>query len=169
MQNSGLPIEDKASNRVLKCPKDGTELADSSKASVCDFVQSGYDFHECPSCKGVWISRHVLQRMLSDHALQKASSLSTFHKQLSDKRVFEIQDDLKGNLWCPSDGERLFILHHKGVELDLCGSCCGMWLDKGELAKVRKRPKSEKDSLDLIGSDLSFDLIDLIFEFLTFH
>ena len=106
---------------MLKCPKDGTALALRSKANVCEFGQKDYDFHECPSCKGIWISRHVLQRMLSDHALQKASSLSTFHKQLSDERVFEIQDDLKGNLWCPSDGERLFVLHHKGVELDLCG------------------------------------------------
>ena len=153
---------------MLKCPKDGTGLAIRSKASVCDFAQNDYDFHECPSCKGIWISRHVLQRMLSDHALQKASSLSTFHKQLSDERVFEIQDDLKGDLSCPSDGERLFVLHHKGVELDLCGSCCGMWLDKGELDKVRKRPKSEKDSLDLIDGFLGgFDLIDLVFDLLS--
>lgn len=154
---------------MLKCPKDGTALALRSKANVCDFGQKDYDFHECPSCKGIWISRHVLQRMLSDHALQKASSLSTFHKQLSDERVFEIQDDLKGNLWCPSDGERLFVLRHKGVELDLCGSCCGMWLDKGELDKVRKRSDSEGDSLDLVDGVLgAFDLIDFIFQFLTF-
>ena len=154
---------------MLKCPKDGTALALRSKANVCEFGQKDYDFHECPSCKGIWISRHVLQRMLSDHALQKASSLSTFHKQLSDERVFEIQEDLKGNLWCPSDGERLFVLHHKGVELDLCGSCCGMWLDKGELDKVRKRSDSEGDSLDLVDGVLgAFDLIDFIFQFLTF-
>lgn len=154
---------------MLKCPKDGTGLAIRSKASVCDFAQNDYDFHECPSCKGIWISRHVLQRMLSDHALQKVSSLSTFHKQLSDERVFEIQDDRKGDLSCPSDGERLFVLHHKGVELDLCGSCCGMWLDKGELAKVRKRSDSEGDSLDLVDGVLgAFDLIDFIFQFLTF-
>ena len=155
---------------MLECPKDGTALALRSKANVCEFGQKDYDFHECPSCKGIWISRHVLQRMLSDHALQKASSLSTFHKQLSDERVFEIQDDLKGNLWCPSDGERLFVLHHKGVELDLCGSCCGMWLDKGELDKVRKRSGAERDSLNLIEGFLDgFDLIDLVFDLLTLN
>ena len=155
---------------MFECPKDGTGLVDRSRASFCKFAHNDYDFHECPSCKGIWISRYVLQRMLSDHALQNASSLSTFHKQLSDERVFEIQKDLKGNLWCPSDGERLFVLHHKGVELDLCGSCCGMWLDKGELNKVRNRSGSEKDSLDLIDGFLGgFDLIDLVFELLTFR
>ena len=44
-----------------------------------------------------------------------------------------------------------------------------MWLDKGELAKVRKRSDSEGDSLDLVDGVLgAFDLIDFIFQFLTF-
>ena len=43
-----------------------------------------------------------------------------------------------------------------------------MWLDKGELDKVRKKSDSERDSLDLVDGVLGgFDLIDLIFQFLT--
>ena len=45
-----------------------------------------------------------------------------------------------------------------------------MWLDKGKLNKVRNRSGSEKDSLDLIDGFLGgFDLIDLVFELLTFR
>ena len=45
-----------------------------------------------------------------------------------------------------------------------------MWLDKGELDKVRKRSGAERDRLNLIEGFLDgFDLIDLVFDLLTLN
>jgi len=34
---------------------------------------------------------------------------------------------------CPKCGARLEPIHYRGVELDKCSSCQGLWLDCGEL------------------------------------
>ncbi len=37
---------------------------------------------------------------------------------------------------CPIDGEVLVIAERKGVEIDYCPTCRGVWLDRGELEKI---------------------------------
>jgi Zn-finger nucleic acid-binding protein len=37
---------------------------------------------------------------------------------------------------CPIDGEVLVIAERKGVEIDYCPQCRGVWLDRGELEKI---------------------------------
>ena len=149
---------------MFKCPIDSAVLVDSSRASVCVFVQDDYDFHECPYCRGIWIPQHVLERMLSDHALRNVSTLSGFQKRQDDERTFDIRGHVKGNLCCPSDGERLFIIKHKGIELDLCGDCGGMWLDRGELDKLKSLSDGKGSGSE--GSD--YNLVDLLFDLFFF-
>ena len=40
---------------------------------------------------------------------------------------------------CPKDGNRLTVRAVDGVEIEECGECGGVWLDRGELASVSKR------------------------------
>jgi len=40
---------------------------------------------------------------------------------------------------CPKCGSRLSQSSHDNVTLDECGSCGGIWLDKGELASLSRR------------------------------
>lgn len=46
---------------------------------------------------------------------------------------------------CPRDNKELLELEHKGVTVDKCEQCGGIWLDKGELQKIvdRAKPKPE--------------------------
>ena len=37
---------------------------------------------------------------------------------------------------CPSDGAVLLVAHRSGIEIDICPTCRGVWLDRGELDKL---------------------------------
>src|SRR5689334_9327688 len=39
---------------------------------------------------------------------------------------------------CPKDGTKLEAHEARGVTIDICPTCQGMWLDKGEVDIVRK-------------------------------
>ncbi|PZR55028.1 hypothetical protein DNL40_01120 [Xylanimonas oleitrophica] len=40
---------------------------------------------------------------------------------------------------CPTDGTTLVMSERKGVEIDYCPTCRGVWLDRGELDKIIDR------------------------------
>jgi Zn-finger nucleic acid-binding protein len=40
---------------------------------------------------------------------------------------------------CPACNETLLMSEKKGVEIDYCPSCRGVWLDRGELEKIIER------------------------------
>ncbi len=51
-------------------------------------------------------------------------------------------------LKCPACGEVMFVAEYRGVEIDTCGSCGGVWLDGGELealAGLAVPPKERPD------------------------
>ena len=43
---------------------------------------------------------------------------------------------------CPVDGMILVIAERKGIEIDHCPECRGVWLDRGELDKIIDRVES---------------------------
>lgn len=52
---------------------------------------------------------------------------------------------------CPSCNETLLMSEKKGIEIDYCPSCRGIWLDRGELEKIIERstePYEQKDTFD---------------------
>ncbi len=48
---------------------------------------------------------------------------------------------------CPKCGMELIALDYKGIEVDKCAECEGIWLDAGELEAVSKLEKSGIDKL----------------------
>jgi hypothetical protein len=48
---------------------------------------------------------------------------------------------------CPKCGMKLIALDYKGIEVDKCSECEGIWLDAGELETVSKLEKSGIDRL----------------------
>ena len=40
---------------------------------------------------------------------------------------------------CPSCNETLLMSDKKGIEIDYCPNCRGIWLDRGELEKIMER------------------------------
>lgn len=63
-------------------------------------------------------------------------------KQLAEERERTLRDgereQLKALHWmrCPKCGMELAEISHRGVRLDRCTSCTGVWLDAGELEQV---------------------------------
>lgn len=43
---------------------------------------------------------------------------------------------------CPVCGERLREIEKRGVMIDICASCKGVWLDRGELEKILELAES---------------------------
>lgn len=44
---------------------------------------------------------------------------------------------------CPNDSETMKKVVRDGVEFDICPTCRGVWLDRGELEKLLSAEKSE--------------------------
>ncbi len=48
---------------------------------------------------------------------------------------------------CPKCGMELIAVNYKGIEVDKCSECEGVWLDAGELEAVSKLEKPVLDKL----------------------
>jgi hypothetical protein len=48
---------------------------------------------------------------------------------------------------CPKCGMELIEIDYKGIRIDKCSDCEGIWLDSGELDRVSKIEKSGLDKL----------------------
>jgi len=67
------------------------------------------------------------------------------HRKLSDeekKRLKELH-----YMRCPKCGMELIEINYKGIKVDECSECEGIWLDAGELETVSKLEKSGLDKL----------------------
>jgi uncharacterized protein len=49
---------------------------------------------------------------------------------------------------CPNDGATLLMSERRGVEIDYCPDCRGVWLDRGELDKLVDRADHDRDDSD---------------------
>jgi hypothetical protein len=67
------------------------------------------------------------------------------HKKLAvdeKKRLQELH-----NMRCPKCGMELIAIDYKGIEVDKCSECEGIWLDAGELETVSKLEQSGLNKL----------------------
>lgn len=67
------------------------------------------------------------------------------HKKLAEeekKRLKELH-----YMKCPKCGMELIEIDYKGIKVDKCSECEGIWLDAGELEAVSKLEKSGLDKL----------------------
>jgi Zn-finger nucleic acid-binding protein len=78
----------------------------------------------CPTCGGIWLDPGELNRLLRD---RKLSQYLTKH----------IGTQSKSQLVCPSCGWLMDIETAEDVDVDVCLNCGGVWLDVGELEKLK--------------------------------
>jgi Zn-finger nucleic acid-binding protein len=120
----------------MKCPRDAKALV---------FVDTGMNMRDrCPACEGVLIDRTELASVLG-----KAHGRSV---ELAAERVAQLP---KGSLACPRDGASLHRLDYQGIELDLCPQCNSLWLDGGELEKIRAAAKPKRRAAVAAGAVLA--------------
>ncbi len=54
---------------------------------------------------------------------------------------------------CPNCQTTLLITEKKGIEIDYCPDCRGIWLDRGELEKLTERSAEHYSSRENYDSD----------------
>lgn len=120
------------------CPRDVRALAPFR-------APQGHLLQRCGSCRGLWLPATVVAGLIGHapdmQALAGKSSRPAF-----------------AALCCPDDGSGMRALHHRGVEIDICQRCSGVWLDAGELERILA-PDQDEDGDD--WSDLG-DVLDEI-------
>ncbi len=67
------------------------------------------------------------------------------HKKLGDEGKRRLKD--LHYMRCPKCGMELIEIDYKGIKIDECSECEGIWLDAGELETVSKLEKTGLDKL----------------------
>ena len=67
------------------------------------------------------------------------------HRKLAAEEIKRLKE--LHHMRCPKCGMELIEINYKGIEVDKCSECEGIWLDAGELEVVSKLEKSSIDKL----------------------
>ncbi|MBD3307221.1 hypothetical protein GF339_12390 [candidate division KSB3 bacterium] len=119
----------------MKCPACGNQLTEMAVQEIhVDVCQGG--------CKGVWFDRFELQKV--DEAHEAAGE-----PLLDVARDPQLVVDHARQRHCPKC-ETIPLMRHffsvkRDIEVDECPQCAGMWLDQGELARIRTQFATESE------------------------
>lgn len=107
----------------------------------------GWVTWRCTRCEGIWVPADVVKRAVKSPRWPEKSALQSTA------------------LRCPDDGRTLSAFTSRGVELDWCAHCHGVWLDRGELATImaqRDAQPAQPESNELF-EEITEELWDLDF------
>jgi len=119
----------------MKCPACGRTLRPMTVGELTvDACQGG--------CGGIWFDNFELKKVDERHE-------AAGEPLLQIARDESIAVDMKRKRHCPKC-ETITMLRHdfgvaQDVEIDECGGCGGIWLDHGELARIRGRYASAEE------------------------
>jgi len=82
----------------------------------------------CPKCNGIWLDKGELGKLLKD-------------KNLSNYLTKHIGTKSRSPMICPRCGNTMDIEKADDVEVDVCLTCGGVWLDSGELEELKAKSK----------------------------
>ena len=74
-------------------------------------------------------------------------------KKIEDEKYYNLAEEEKNRLKelhfmkCPKCGMELIEVDYKGIKVDKCSECEGVWLDAGELKALSKLEKTGLDKL----------------------
>ena len=132
------------------CPVDNCIMVDNEK--------SNYTYYFCEACKGFWIPGESVQKILKDNEIHKSPILNS-----SNVRELKCADEHK-------DLSILKVVNYNDIEIDICESCKGIWLDEGEVEYIKNKIKSNVDinsPSSISNSEFSFlnfiDPFEIIF------
>jgi Zn-finger nucleic acid-binding protein len=106
----------------VNCPK-------CKNTALSDFKIDDVTVDRCLACEGIWFDADELVQLLAQEAARVAS--------LRRGGAQEQLDGKKGI--CPRDGGELLRAYSavdRGVIIDACPECRGIWLDGGEFEKL---------------------------------
>ncbi len=98
-----------------QCPRD--------QLALTDLTLEGQRVRHCMRCTGLWLPGVAVE--------------SAFGKRVKPDPV-----ETAVPIPCPDDGASLVAIRQRGVEIDICPECGGVWLDPGEWKKIQTHRKS---------------------------
>lgn len=119
---------------VRRCPRCEEELQTE--------LVEGVAVDGCPQCGGIWFDEKELTQVAMTHrgALLEAEDRFTAH------RGHHVSAQARGGK-CPNCGQPLLtfeLKHSRGILLDGCRTCKGIWVDDGELRALWKQVRSHQ-------------------------
>jgi Zn-finger nucleic acid-binding protein len=137
----------------MNCPACGNQLQQITVSDVSVDVCKG-------GCGGIWFDNFELKKFDEPHEPAGEELLNT-------ERDESIVIDRSKKIKCPKCDNIVMMRHFfspkKEVEVDECPNCCGIWLDAGELSRLRnlfnteeeKNEAAEKYFSEVFGSQLT--------------
>ena len=112
----------------MDCPKDQTPL------EVVHFLS--IPIHRCLTCEGTWYEKGQL-RILKDK--ESHGDYCWINLDLW-RDAAKFRAALTSRYTCPTDSTPLIPVHYgtAPIVVDICERCKGVWLDKGEYARIIK-------------------------------
>ena len=131
----------------MKCPACGTELVTQMASDIqVDLCQHG--------CGGLWLDDREIKKFDEEAEFDP----ETLRGQLSPSGSVTINTGVRP---CPRcSGEILWKRWYdinRQVEVDQCPKCSGIWLDLGELSKIRGQYKTEVERQEAADKYLAPD------------
>jgi len=112
------------------------------KIKLEQIILSGVEVDYCPKCLGLWFEEEEL-RLAKDY---KDNDLKWLDIDLwKDEKKFKIS---LGQKLCPKDQLPLYETEYADstIRVDLCNTCKGVWLDRGEFQKIIQYLKDKADT-----------------------
>ena len=119
-----MSIKKQMLERKIDCPKDWVKMEQKTVKAIGPDIT----IDECPKCHGIYLDSGELKKLIKD-------------KKLSDYLTKDIGTQSKSELVCPRCGGLMDIEKADDIEVDVCLSCHGVWLDAGELKDLKDKSK----------------------------
>ncbi len=111
--------------RGLDCPRDFTRM----EQEEVEVIGRNVTVDVCPKCGGMWLDTGELKKIIGD-------------KSLTDYLTKDIGTKTQSKLVCPRCGGLMDLEKAEDVEVDVCLTCHGVWLDAGELEDLKETSKA---------------------------
>ena len=109
----------------------------------------GVEYDQCPTCGSAWLDHGEFQALTSRPVpgwseAELAQRLRPARRCRWCEAVYPAGEamcatcDRPISYACPRDGVVMSIVEFKGVEVDVCGECYGVWFDQQELDQLLK-------------------------------
>ncbi len=137
----------------MKCPTDNIDLEEKQS-------DDGFAYHECPDCAGLWMRFRSLKTLVEKHNPGAVNALP--HPERLIPGIHRKGFDTNNITNCPLDGADYYEHRYGSVLIDICPNCDGIWLDHGEIDKIKEELKNKSipdDKLEVVLSDFGIGAI----------
>jgi len=110
------------SEKKLECHKCWVEM----KKEEIDTFGPNIIIDICPQCYGIWLDKGELNKLLKD-------------RNLSNYLTKHIGTKSRSPMICPRCAMTMDFEMAEGIEVDVCMTCGGIWLDAGELDLLKQK------------------------------